>query len=420
MLRKIAFTVVLCVLGALLLTGVAVAEDKVIKIGALFPLTGPSAVSGQNCLNSVLAAAELINGAYEGFDVPLAATEGLLGGYKVEIIKADHQGKPDVAKSEAERLYNQEGVFAVIGSYNSAATKPASAVAERAKKLFLCGASSSAALTEREYKYFFRHAPTDAIEATEFTDYITYLNEKKGAGIKTLGLIYENTEFGKHAADEGKKAAAKIGLEVVADVPFNNGATNLSSEVQTLKAANPDAVFGAALGGDYSLWVRTMKQVNWLPKIAINFCTGYQNPAVQKELAGDGDYFMGGMSFSPELAAKFMPEAMKVQERFYFPLAKQEFDSDSLQEAVMLLVLGQAIEKAGALDTEKVREILATETFVSPLSLSGEVAFQPGGQNTKALSVITQIKDLKYRTIYPEKYKDSEPVFPMSPWDKRN
>ena len=137
MLRKIAFTVVLCVLGALLLTCVAVAEDKVIKIGALFPLTGPSAVSGQNCLNSVLAAAELINGAYEGFDVPLAATEGLLGGYKVEIIKADHQGKPDVAKSEAERLYNQEGVFAVIGSYNSAATKPASAVAERAKKLFL-------------------------------------------------------------------------------------------------------------------------------------------------------------------------------------------------------------------------------------------------------------------------------------------
>ena len=197
MLRKITFTLVVCVLGALLLTGGAFAEDKVIKIGTLFPLTGPSAVSGQNCLNSILAAAELINGVYEDFNVPLAEKAGLLDGYRIEIIKADHQGKPDVAKSEAERLYNQEGVFAIIGSYNSAATKPASAVAERAKKLFLCGASSSAALTERDYNYFFRHAPTDAIEATEFTDYITYLNEEKGAEIKTLGLIYENTEFGK-------------------------------------------------------------------------------------------------------------------------------------------------------------------------------------------------------------------------------
>ena len=137
----------------------------------------------------------------------------------------------------------------------------------------MCGCSSSAALTERGYKYFFRHAPTDAIESVEFVDYIGYLNKEKKAGIKTLGLIYENTEFGKHAADEARKAAKKIDLKVVADVPFNNGATNLNSEVQKLKSANPDAVFGAALGGDYSLWVRTMKQVNWLPKISLNYCT---------------------------------------------------------------------------------------------------------------------------------------------------
>ena len=76
-------------------------------------------------------------------------------------------------------------------------------------------------------------------------------------------------------------------------------------------------MFGAALGGDYSLWVRTMKQLNWLPKIAINYCTGYQNPAVQKELGDDGNFFMGGMGFSPELAKKFMPEAIKVQDKYY-------------------------------------------------------------------------------------------------------
>ena len=63
--------------------------------------------------------------------------------------------------------------------------------------------------------------------------------------------------------------------------------------------------------------------------------------------------------------------------------------------------------------------ILASETFVSPLSLSGEVAFAPGGQNIKALSVITQIENQKYNTIYPEKFKDSEVIYPMKPWDNR-
>lgn len=399
--------------------GTAFSADKVIKIGALFPLTGSAAVSGQNCFNAVLSVADFINEANPGINAPLAAKPGLLDGYKIQIIKADHQGKPDIAKTEAERLYNQEKVFAIIGSYNSAATKPASAVAERAKKIFMCGCSSSAALTERGYKYFFRHAPTDAIESVEFIDYIKWLNKEKKADIKTLGLIYENTEFGKHAAEEARKVAKKAGLKVVADVAFTNGATNLNSEVQTLKAANPDAVFGAALGGDYSLWVRTMKQVNWLPNIALNYCTGYQNPAVQKELAGDGDFFMGGMGYSPELARKFMPEALKIEKKYYTPRSNQPYDSDSIQEGVMLMVLAQAIEKAGAVDTEKVVKIIRTEEFPSALSLSGTVKFGLDGQNVNALSVITQIRKQSYGTVFPLSYKDTDAAYPMAPWSGR-
>lgn len=394
-------------------------EEKVIKIGALFPLTGPAAVSGQHCLAAAETAADIINGKYDFEGFPLAGTEGILGGYKIKIVAADHQGKPDVARIEAERLYNQEGVFAVIGSYNSSATKPASAVAERLKKIFMCGASSSAELTERGYNYFFRTAATDNIESAEFVEYIKFLNEKKDAGIKTLGLIYENSEFGKHAAEEGKKAAATIGLEVVADIPFTVGATNMNSEVQKLRSAAPDAVFGAALGSDYSLWVRTMKQVGWVPKIVINYCTGYQNPAVAKELGADGNFLMGGMGYSPQIAEKYMKNALGAQD-IYRGKTGFDLDSDSIQEAVCMHVLAQAIEKAGELDTEKVAEVLRSELFPSPMSLSGEVKFQsPGGQNVRAFTVVTQIVDQEYRTIHPEAYADSELVYPIPAWDDR-
>jgi branched-chain amino acid transport system substrate-binding protein len=280
-------TVVLCLIAVLalgLLGGAAIAEEKIIKIGTVFPLTGPVALAGQRCKAAVETAVEVINNAHPDIQVPLAAQEGVLDGYKFVLVHADHQGKPDVGKSEAERLFDQEGVYAIIGSYNSSVTKPASFVAERKKKLFMCGASSSAALTKQGFKYFFRMAPTDETESIEFVDVVEWLNQTKGAGLKTIGLIYENSEFGKHAAEEGRKASEEVGFQVVADVPFNPGATNLNSEVQTLKAANPDVVFAANLGADYTLWVNTMKQMNWLPKVALNYCSGYQDPMIAGQL----------------------------------------------------------------------------------------------------------------------------------------
>ena len=60
---------------------------------------------------------------------------------------------------------------------------------------------------------------------------------------------------------------------------------------------------GPVLGADYSLWVRTMKQMAWLPKIAINYCSGYQDPVIAKQLAGDADFFMGSTAYSPQFAS---------------------------------------------------------------------------------------------------------------------
>ena len=416
--RKLWILCCLCAFTLSLFAGSALAADKILKIGVIFPLTGPVATAGQRCVAAVETAAEVINNAHPEFKVPLAAQAGILGGTKIQLVVADHQGKPDVGKSEAERLFNKEGVWAIIGSYNSSVTKPASAVAERMKRLFLSGCSSSAALTDRNFNYFFRLAPTDKTESHEFVEYLQWLNQNQKAGVKTIGLIYENTEFGKHAADEGKAAAKAAGFEVVADVPFNPGATNLNSEVQTLKAKNPDVVFGACLGGDYTLWVRTMKQTNWLPKVVLNYCTGYQDPQIAQQLGADGNFFMGGTGYSPEIGAKYMPDVAAV-EKIYTAKVGVPFDSDSIQEAVALLVLAQAIEKAGSLDVEKVAGLLRSETFDSPLSLGGKVAFQPGGQNMKATSIVTQLHGGKYMPVYPKSYAAQAATVPMTPWGKR-
>ncbi len=398
--------------------GSVLAAEKIIKIGTIFPLTGPVATAGQRCQAAVQTAVEIINNKHPDIKVPLANQEGILGGHKIVLVHADSQGKPDVGKSEAERLFNQEGVWAVIGSYNSSVSKPASLVAERMKKIFMCGASSSAALTQRDMNFFFRMAPTDETESIEFVDVLKWLNAKKKTNIKTLGIIYENSEFGKHAAEEAKKAAAAGGFKVVADVPFSPGATNLNSEIQTLKRNNPDALFGAVLGADYSLMVRTMKQMAWLPKIAINYCSGYQDPVIAKQLGPDADFFMGSTAYSPQFAG-LMPAVAAVEKIFKTKTGGVPFDGDSIQEAVAMLVLAQAIEKAGNLDPEKVAKTLHANTWDSPLSLGGKVAFVKGGQNIKAHSIVTQLQGGQYKRIYPEEMSDTPIVFPMKPWNQR-
>ncbi len=400
--------------------GSVFAAEKIIKIGTIFPLTGSVATAGQRCQAAVQTAVEIINNKHPEIKVPLARQAGLLGGYKIVLVHADSQGKADVGKAEAERLIKQEGVWGLIGSYNSSVSMPASFVAERAKKIFMCGASSSAALTQRDMKYFFRLAPTDATESAEFVDVLKWMNKKKKANIKTLGLIYENSVFGKHAAGEAKKAAAAGGFKVVADVPFTPGATNLNSEIQTLKKANPDAVFGAVLGADYTLMVRTAKQMNWLPRIAINYCSGYQDPVITKQLGKDADFFMGSTAYSPQFAS-LMPAVAAVEKIFKSKTGGVPYDGDSIQETVAMLVLAQAIEKAGSLDPDKVAKTLMSNTWDSPLSLGGKVSFVKGGQNGKAQSIVTQLQGGEYKRIYPEGLADKKAtiVFPMKAWDKR-
>jgi len=399
--------------------GAAFAAEKVIKIGTLFPLTGPCALAGARCKIAVETAIEVINNKHPECKVPLAESEGVLDGYKFVLVSADHGGKPDVGKIEAERLFDREKVYTIIGCYNSAVTKPASFVAERRKKIFMCGCSSSAALTQRGFKYFFRLAPHDEIESREFCDVLIWLNKTKNAGIKTVGCIYENTEFGKHAADEAKKAAKAAGFNYTTDIPYSPGATNLDSEVMTLRAKNPDAVFGACLGSDYTLWVRTMKQMGWLPKIAINYCSGYQDPVIAKQLGDDGNYFTGGTGYAPGFA-DMMPAVAAVEDIYKSKVKLTvPFDSDSIQECIAMFILAQAIEKAGTLDYDKVRETLYANEWESPMSIGGKVVFVEGGQNDKAMSIITQLQGGKYKGVFPPESATAKIVFPIIPWDKR-
>ena len=284
--------------------GSALAEQKVIKIGALYPLTGNLAATGMDCKRGVDLAVEIINGKFD-LNLPFAKEEGIpnLGGAKIEIIYADTKGDPKNGLAEAERLITQEKVVALIGAYQSAVTKTASQAAERLKIPFVCSDSSSPTLTERDFTYFFRVSPHDGTMARNQFEFLKDLETQKGKKVKTVALIYENTEFGANVAKMQQQYAKEFGYEVVADIAYPANSSDVTSEVGKIISAKPDVVMHAAYITDAILFTKTFKEMNLVPQGFLNMA-GYIESDYLPTVKADGDYFYVRSTFALDLAKK--------------------------------------------------------------------------------------------------------------------
>lgn len=403
---------------SLLLVGTMVGEaQEVIRIGSIYPLTGAIASSGLRSKHAIETALDVINNKYD-MDIPFARTTGIpnLKGTKLEIIWGDSQASPEVGKTEAERLITKEKVPLILGAYQSGVSKAASFVAERYKIPFVCAESSSAELTERGLKYFFRLAPTDAEDSIAF---FTFLEEmkKKGKKVEKVALVYENTEFGVHAAGEAKKQAEKRGFKIVADIAYPFKSTDVKSEVLKIKAAKPHAVLHASLLGDMMLFAKTYKELKVRFDANLSYCGGYHDPSFVLNLKKDAEYFMGQCTFSPDFINK-KPVLGKINE-MYKKRSGVDFDGVTIEAFTAVLVIADAFNRAKSTDPEALVQAVRTTDLKTPTIPGDAVMFNEKGQNIKIMSAISQIQDGKYRVVWPANVAAVKIVWPFKPWDKR-
>ena len=189
---------IVCAIAAFVLLigrGSARAADDVV-IGALYPMTGPNAQVGADAKAAMDTAVDIINGSH---NVPMLLGKGgglaNLGGAHVKLIFADHQGDPQKARAEAERLITQEHVVALIGSYQSATAATISQVAERYQVPYLSADNSSPSLNQRGLKWFFRTSPHDVMFTQAMFDFFRDIGEKTGRAVKTVALFHEDTHL---------------------------------------------------------------------------------------------------------------------------------------------------------------------------------------------------------------------------------
>ncbi len=410
----------LALLAALGLAAPAAAQQE-IKIGVIYPLTGAAASTGLELRNAAQLAADLINGTDKSLGLPLAGAGGLprFKGAKIRLVFADHQGNPQVGATEAERLIAQEKVAAIMGCYFSSVTTTASQTAERYGVPFLNADSTSVLLTQRGLKWFFRTTPHDELFVRNAFEFLKDLEKKKGIKVKRIAIFAENTEFGSGTAKLQEQFARENGYQVVAKVLYPPKGTQLISEVEKLKAANPDVVMQSSYLGDAILSMKTYKDLGFLPTGLIANDAGFNDSEFLRTMGKDGEFVISREVWALDLSAR--KPVIGRANALLRARHQVNFNGSSARAFTGVFALADALNRAGSTRPEAIQKALR-ETDIKGDDLimpwSG-IQFDAQGQNTKGAGIIVQVQGGQYVTVWPFSLASKDVVWPLPPWGKR-
>src|SRR6478736_349524 len=399
------------------IAGSASAQDKTVKIGAIFPLSGNAASAGVHAKAAIETAVEIINSGNPALgNLPVTKNAGLkgLGGAKVEVVFADNQGSPATGQNQALRLITEEKVVALTGAYQSGVTLTASAIAEKYGIPFLNGESVAANLTERGFKWFFRTTPV----ASDFAKiYYEFLKDMKATGVKTdsVAMVHDNTEYGTSVANVITSVFKENGQSAPLDIAYAANATDVQSQVLQLKEKKPDVVIMITYTSDAILFSKTMQALDYKPPMLLADEAGYSAPSFIKAV---GKISVGAFNRSSwSVGPPGSPTAIIAE--MYKKKSGDEMDDTAGRQMQAFFVLADAIDRAGSTDPAKIQAALkATDLKPDQLMMGYKgVKFDDKGQNVLAAGVMIQLQDGEnYVAVWPKTNAQKTPIVPYKGW----
>ena len=404
--------VILCCLAFWL--GSAHPADEV-RIGALYPLSGQVAKSGEDTVNAIRLAVDIINNKHPDLGIPFAATEGLpaLGNAKIVLIVADHQGSPETGAAEAERLIVQQKAAALIGAFHSSVAATSSQVAERMGVPYISGESEATTLTERGFKWFFRTTPSSRTQARDFFTFLRELNKGSKDQVRTIAVVHENTLWGQEFAKSVEGYMPEFSdFKLVTDISYQQGTADVTSEVQRLIAAKPDVVFHASYDAEAILFARTYKQYKFSPRGVMAIGAAFGSSAFRQALGPDANFYLVREHWSRDLASK--NRAVAQVAKLYRDRYGKDMDGTPARAFMAMMTLADAINRAGSTDPKKIRDALAATNLAADkliMPWTG-IRFDQTGQNDLTRGIFVQTLDGAPRMVWPFDQAAAKLVWP--------
>jgi branched-chain amino acid transport system substrate-binding protein len=345
---------------AFALAGAASAQEQVVKIGHVGPISGAIAHLGKDNENGAKMAIDELN-----------AKGVTIGGKKVkfELLAEDDGADPKQGTSVAQKLVDAK-VNGVIGHLNSGTTIPASKIYSEAGIPQISPSATNPKYTQQGFKTAFRVVANDGQLGGTLGRYAVQVNKAK-----KVAVIDDRTAYGQGVAEEFIKGAKgkAAGVEVVAQEFTNDKATDFNAILTKIKAKNPDVVFFGGMDAVAGPMLRQMKQLG----INAKFMGG--DGICSEALATlAGDAMADGQVVCAEAGG--VEDAQKKGMDDFRAAYKKKFGVDVqiyapyVYDATMTMV--DAMVKAGSADPAKYLPVLAK---IQHKGVTGNIAFDAKG-----------------------------------------
>jgi len=319
----------------------ALAQGEAIKVGTIFPLSGPAGPNGQACTHAAQIAAEMIN-----------AKGGVLG-RKLVIVSKDDESTPAVGVTRANEMASEK-VAVVIEGWNSPVTLAMQPVLARANVLDITAVSKA-----------------DPILAD-------ILANKLGA--KRIGFLTQNDAYGNGAQAVIEAELAKTGKpwEKVVTEQFPFKQTDFRVSLANVKQAKPDAVvaINAAESSGMPALIQQYRQAGIEGTLV--GAVGTILPTVFR-IAGEA---MTGV-VSADIYFPDLPPFDAIKENIEFVAAYRKAHNEAPDKgaalgAASLEVWASAANAAKSLDRKAVAEAIRGKKVSG--TILGDVTFEANGQ----------------------------------------
>ena len=387
---------------------------KEVRIGVLAPRTGPSRAAGAEAQNGAELAQELVNG--EQGPAPLIGTSGRagVGGAKLTIVAADTRGDPAVGAAEAARLVGEGNVVGLVGAYDALVTEVASQRSERLQVPFVNGDSPADYLTSRGLNWFFRTGPTERMFGEAFYSALGRISPEA----RRVAVVYTDDPPGNVVADLTEELASEGGFTMGAKVPYTpkGDAVAAVQQVRTFPGEPADAVFVVASSPEEATTlIKAFREARYTPPGILAFGAGFLQSDMLEAAGPDAEGLFSSTAWSREVAGR-NPVAKPVmelyEERFGHPM-----DEVAAGTFTAVLVLAEAVNRAGSIDPQAVRAALLNLDIPGRQMIMpwGGVRFDTSHQNTAAAGVVEQRIEGLFRVVFPDELeRDDVAVWPLS------
>lgn len=384
--------------AASLAVPVAAADDGVVTFGAALSLTGSRATEGR-----------LVKDGYDFMVEHINAAGGIPVGndqYQVAITYYDDESDPNTAVKLVEKLLVEDEVNFLLGPYSSSATFPASTVAEKYQVPMVEAHGAATTIFERGYQYIFATLNT----VDQYFGNILQMADQLDPRPETIALISEDTLFPQLGVDGAAKMAEKLGIEVVYHENYPTGTKDLSSMLAAVRETNPDILLAGGYTGDMIMLARQAKEMGVEPKL-FGFLLGPTLPGFTESLGDDSNYLVEPIQWSKNMPWQDSVFGWTAVD--YARMFEEEYgyepDYHPPQSSAALMVYYHALEKAGTLDRQAVRDAIAESDI---MTFYGPVRFDEKGKNIGKGMAVVQIQDQKPVVVYPASVAEAALVYP--------